>query len=213
MSDGNFRQAVLAAWGDECLVRVRFPEAWLNTTSGTRYQDTLSLHHINGDDTDDRVANVIPLYQSCYIHIHKVDEHPYRQGHRQLPIEHRNAWNPHYKEYYEGPRLNSKQAGWFFGDDDAESQRESGVGEHRFEQVGCSLWVLLGGQLTHLRKGVVAMEELNRIRNWAMFHATAWTLTTCPSSSSLSLTRLEMAAGTSMIAAMTTHETTARTSE
>ena len=153
MSDGNFRQAVLAAWGDECLVRVRFPEAWLNTTSGTRYQDTLSLHHINGDDTDDRVANVIPLYQSCYIHIHKVDEHPYRQGHRQLPIEHRNAWNPHYKEYYEGPRLNSKQAGWFFGDDDAESQRESGVGEHRFEQVGCSLWVLLGGQLTHLRKG------------------------------------------------------------
>jgi hypothetical protein len=91
---------------------------------GERRQDKLSLHHINGDDTDDRVANVIPLCQSCHVYIHKVDEPPYRQWHRQLPIDHRNAWNAHYKEYYEGPRLNSKQAEWFFGDDDATPRSE-----------------------------------------------------------------------------------------
>lgn len=118
MSDDSFRQAVRAAWGDECLVCGRFPDGWLNTTQGARSQDKLSLHHINGDDTDDRVANVIPLCQSCHVHIHKVDKPPYRQWHRQLPIEHRNAWNAHYKEYYEGPRLNSAQAEWFFSDDE-----------------------------------------------------------------------------------------------
>ncbi|QAU13471.1 HNH endonuclease [Halorubrum sp. BOL3-1] len=118
MSDDSFRQAVRAAWGGECLVCGRSPEGWLNTTEGARRQDKLSLHHINGDDTDNRVANVIPLCQSCHVHIHKVDEPPYRQWHRQLPIEHRNAWNAHYKEYYEGPRLDSSQAEWFFGDDE-----------------------------------------------------------------------------------------------
>jgi len=115
MSDG-FRQAVRDAWGGECLVCGRSPEGWLNTTEGERRQNKLSLHHINGDDTDDRVANVIPLCQSCHVHVHKVDEPPYRQWHRQLPIEHRNAWNAHYKEYYEGPRLTSAQAEYFFGD-------------------------------------------------------------------------------------------------
>jgi len=110
-------EAVHAAWKQECLVCGQSPEAWVK--SETRTQTTLSLHHINGDDTDDRVANVIPLCQKCHIHIHihKVDEPPYRQWHRQLPVEHRNAWNAHYKEYSEGPRLNSKQAEWFFGDD------------------------------------------------------------------------------------------------
>lgn len=78
----------------------------------------LSLHHVNGDDTDDRVANVIPLCQSCHVHIHKVDEPPYRQWHRQLPIEHRNAWNAHYKEYYGGPRISSEEAERLFGDDE-----------------------------------------------------------------------------------------------
>jgi hypothetical protein len=76
----------------------------------------LSLHHVNGDDTDDHVANVIPLCQSCHVHIHKVDAPPYRQWHRQLPIEHRNAWNAHYKEYYEGPRISSGEAERLFGD-------------------------------------------------------------------------------------------------
>ena len=47
-----------------------------------------------------------------------MDEPPYRQWHRQLPIEHRNAWNAHYKEYYEGPRISSEEAERLFGDDD-----------------------------------------------------------------------------------------------
>ncbi|MDL0126520.1 HNH endonuclease signature motif containing protein [Halobacterium salinarum] len=124
MSEGDFREAVYAAWGQECLVCGRSPEGWLNTTRGERRQDKLSLHHINGDDTDDRVENVIPLCQSCHVHIHKVDEPPYRQWHRQLPSEHRNAWNGHYDESYEGPRLNSKQAEWFFGDDQGTPESE-----------------------------------------------------------------------------------------
>lgn len=118
MSDDDFRQAVHNAWGKACLVCGRSPEGWLNATEGERRQDKLSLHHINGDNTDDRVANVIPLCQSCHVHVHKVDEPPYRQWHRQLPIEHRNAWNAQYKEYYEGPRLTSAQAEYFFGDED-----------------------------------------------------------------------------------------------
>ncbi|MDL0121119.1 HNH endonuclease [Halobacterium salinarum] len=110
--------------GPGCLVCGRSPEGWLNTTKGERRQDKLSLHHVTGDDTDDRVANVIPLCQSCHVHIHKVDEPPDRQWHRQLPIEHRNAWNDHYEEFYEGPRLNSKQAEWFFGDDQGTPESE-----------------------------------------------------------------------------------------
>jgi len=116
MSDDDFREAVYAAWGQSCLVCVCSPDRWLTTTRGKRQQDKLSLHHINGDDTDDRVANVIPLCQSCHVRVHKVDKPPYRQWYRQLPIEDRHAWNNHYKKHYEGPRLNSKQAEWFFGD-------------------------------------------------------------------------------------------------
>jgi hypothetical protein len=118
MSDDEFRQAVRDAWGGACLVCGRSPESWLNTTQGERRQDVLSLHHLNGDDTDDRVANVIPLCQSCHVHIHKVDEPPYRQWHRQLPIKHRNTWNAHYKEYYEGLRISSDEAERLFGDDE-----------------------------------------------------------------------------------------------
>ncbi|WP_199237903.1 hypothetical protein [Halorubrum sp. GN12_10-3_MGM] len=124
MSDDEFRQAVRNAWGGACLVCGRSPDGWLNTTRGERRQDKLSLHHLNGDDTDDRVTNVIPLCQSCHVHIHKVDEPPYRQWHRQLPIEHRNAWNAHYKEYYEGPRLTSEEAERLFGDDDGTPESE-----------------------------------------------------------------------------------------
>ncbi|MDL0140103.1 HNH endonuclease, partial [Halobacterium salinarum] len=98
-------EAVFERWGKACVVCGRRPEEWLETDFGTRTQANLSFHHVNGDDTDDRVENLIPLCQSCHVHIHRVDEPPYRLWHRQLPLEHRHAWNQHYHEYYEGPRL------------------------------------------------------------------------------------------------------------
>ncbi|QLH76918.1 HNH endonuclease [Halosimplex rubrum] len=116
MSD-DFRVAVYDRWGDECVVCGRSPDSWLDTTAGTRRQEKLSLHHINGDETDDRVENVIPVCQSCHVHIHRVDEPPYRKWHRQLPLEHRHAWNEHHKEYYEGPRLTRAAADRRFGDE------------------------------------------------------------------------------------------------
>ena len=119
MSDSSFRQAVRDAWGTECLICGRAPEDWVNSDNRPLVN---SLHHINGDDTDDRVANLIPLCQRCHIHVHKTDATPYRQWHRQLPIEHRNAWNAHHKVYYEGPRLNSAQAEWFYGDNEGTPQ-------------------------------------------------------------------------------------------
>jgi hypothetical protein len=118
MKPTNFEQAVFDRWGHACVVCGRTPEEWLATDAGTRVQDKLSLHHVNGDDTDDRVENVIPLCQSCHVHIHRVDEPPYRKWHRQLPIEHRHAWNAHYQEYYEGPRLTREEAERRFGDDE-----------------------------------------------------------------------------------------------
>jgi len=114
----DFRTAVYDEWGDTCVHCGRSPDGWLNTTVGNRRQDKLSLHHVNGDDTDDRIENVIPVCQSCHVHIHRVDEPPYRKWHRQLPLEHRHAWNAHYKEYYEGPRLTRAEAERQFGDDE-----------------------------------------------------------------------------------------------
>ncbi|MDL0130133.1 HNH endonuclease [Halobacterium salinarum] len=111
-------EAVFERWGTACVVCGRRPEEWLETDFGTRTQANLSFHHVNGDDTDDRVENLIPLCQSCHVHTHRVDEPPYRLWHRQLPLEHRHAWNQHYHEYYEGPRLTREEATQQFGDDD-----------------------------------------------------------------------------------------------
>ena len=58
MADDSFRQAIQDAWGTECLICGRSPEEWITSTNRRLVN---SLHHINGDDTDDRVANVIPL--------------------------------------------------------------------------------------------------------------------------------------------------------
>jgi len=117
MRPTHIEEAVFDRWGRECVVCSRTPDEWLETDSGNRVQDKLSLHHVNGDDTDHRVDNLIPLCQSCHVHIHKVDEPPYRKWHRQLPIEHRHAWNAHYHEYYEGPRLTREEAERRFGDE------------------------------------------------------------------------------------------------
>ncbi|WP_199239167.1 HNH endonuclease [Halorubrum sp. CGM4_25_10-8A] len=110
-------QAIFDRWGRQCVVCGRTPDEWLETNYGARNQDKLSLHHVNGDNTDQRVENVIPLCQSCHVHIHKVDEPPYRIWHRQLPIEHRHAWNEYHHEYYEGSRLTREEAVNQFGDD------------------------------------------------------------------------------------------------
>jgi hypothetical protein len=118
MRSQSLEEAVFDHWGRACVVCGRRPAEWLETNAGTRVQDKLSFHHVKGDDTDDRVENVIPVCQSCHVHIHRVDEPPYRKWHRQLPIEHRHAWNAHYKEYYEGPRLSRAAAERHFGDDD-----------------------------------------------------------------------------------------------
>ena len=96
MRSTSFEQAVFDRWGRACVVCSRTPDEWLETDLGDRSQDKLPFHHVNGDDDDDRVENVIPVCQSCHKHIHRVDKPPYRKWHRQLPIEHRNAWNEHY---------------------------------------------------------------------------------------------------------------------
>ncbi len=111
MRSKDFEKKIFDYWGKECVVCTRRPEEWNGA------QDKLSFHHVNGDDSDDRVENVIPVCQSCHVHIHRVDEPPYRKWHRQLPIEHRNAWNQHHHEYYEGPRLTREEAEERFGDD------------------------------------------------------------------------------------------------
>jgi len=117
MRSKELEGAVFDRWGDACVVCSRRPEEWLETDLGERRQDKLSFHHVNGDDTDDRVENVIPLCQSCHVHIHKVDEPPYRMWHRQLPSEHRHAWNAHYEESYDGPRLTRDEAIRRFSDE------------------------------------------------------------------------------------------------
>lgn len=117
MSLTDFEQKVLDHWGHECVICTRRPEEWLEASETNHTQEKLSRHHVNGDKTDDRVENVIPVCQSCHIHIHRCDKPPYRVWHRQLPIEDRNAWNEHYHEYYEGPRLTREEAEAQFGDE------------------------------------------------------------------------------------------------
>ena len=107
MRSEDFEKAVFDRWGDECVVCTRRPEEW------NRTQNKLSFHHVNGDDTDDRIENLIPVCQSCHIKIHRTDEPPYRKWHRQLPIEDRNVGN----NCYEGPRLTREQAERRFGDE------------------------------------------------------------------------------------------------
>ena len=72
---------------------------------------------MNGDHSDNRLQNGIPVCQSCHIHIHRTDEPPYRKWHRQLKQERRNVWNQFTELPYEGPRLSRKEAEQQFGDD------------------------------------------------------------------------------------------------
>ncbi|AAM88731.1 HNH endonuclease [Natrialba phage PhiCh1] len=115
MTHDDLRALVLDKYGCECIVCGRSPEKWLESEDLDRSQDKISIHHVNGDDSDDRLENLIPVCQSCHTHIHRVDKPPYRKWHRQLPIEARHAWNQHHAEYYEGDRISREEAERQFG--------------------------------------------------------------------------------------------------
>lgn len=89
----TIRQQVYDTYGDVCLLCGR--------TQEERTQP-LSLHHLNGDESDTRVGNVVPLCQSCHVNIHRIDEPPYRFFHRLLPKEARVPVNQHTSKIYEG---------------------------------------------------------------------------------------------------------------
>lgn len=114
----SWEKAVFDRWGKACVICGRRPEEWLETDLGNRVQDKLSFHHVNGNDTDDRVENVIPVCQSCHVHIHRVDDPPYRKWHRQLPLEARHPWNQFTTIPYTGPQLTREEAERRFGDDE-----------------------------------------------------------------------------------------------
>jgi len=111
MSPRNFREAVFDEHGTECIVCGRSPE------NGYNRSQELSVHHLNGDHSDNRPENGIPARQSCHIHIHRTDEPPYRQWHRQLYVEHRSVWNQHTDLPYNGPHLTRDLAERLYGDD------------------------------------------------------------------------------------------------
>ncbi len=111
MSPRNFREAVFDEHGTECIVCGRSPE------NGYNRSQELSVHHLNGDHSDNRPENGIPVCQSCHIHIHRTDEPPYRQWHRQLYVEHRSVWNQHTDLPYNGPHLTRDLAERLYGDD------------------------------------------------------------------------------------------------
>ncbi|MDL0142599.1 HNH endonuclease signature motif containing protein [Halobacterium salinarum] len=112
MSPRNFREAVFDEYGLECLVCGRSPE------NGYDRSQELSVHHLNGDKTDNRPENGIPVCQSCHIHIHRTDEPPYRQWHRQLYVEHRSVWNQHTDLSYNGPHLTRDLAERLYGNEE-----------------------------------------------------------------------------------------------
>lgn len=120
VSDELFER-VVEEKGEQCIVCGRSPEEWLEAEGDdgyTRSQEDIRLHHVNGDDTDDRVENLIPVCQSCHVHIHRVDRPPYRKWHRQLPREHRHRWNQHSAEYYEGDPITAEEAEEQFSDEE-----------------------------------------------------------------------------------------------
>mgnify|MGYP006267105831 CR=1 FL=1 len=100
----SFRELVIEQRGNRCVIRGcgRIPSKEPNR------KNRISIHPINGDDTDERLENAVPVCQSCKLHIHRVDEPPYRYWHRQLPCEKRGA--SHTTGEYEGKRLSPDEA-------------------------------------------------------------------------------------------------------
>ncbi|WP_424016210.1 HNH endonuclease (plasmid) [Halorientalis pallida] len=106
MPSDRLRKLVYDQYGEACVICGRNPEGWRHC----RKQEELSLHHIDGDETNDEIENLIPVCQSCHKLIHRLDRPPYRFYHRQLPHESRNAINQHTSKAYEGPRLTRQKA-------------------------------------------------------------------------------------------------------
>lgn len=77
------REKVFEEKGHECIICGR----------GHDYspRQDLSVHHINGDRSDNRLENLIPVCQRCHLRIHRRDEEPYREYHRQLPEDDRHT--------------------------------------------------------------------------------------------------------------------------
>jgi 5-methylcytosine-specific restriction endonuclease McrA len=76
MTRKKARRRALEKFGESCCLCGR--------TMGDRDQG-LSVHHINGDESDDRMENLIPLCQSCHLKVHRRDDPPYRWLYRRLP--------------------------------------------------------------------------------------------------------------------------------
>jgi len=65
----------------------------------------LHCHHINGDDTDYRLGNLILLCGSCHQCVHNKDEPPFRRFHRALPREQRKSNSPYEGDQEQPPEI------------------------------------------------------------------------------------------------------------
>lgn len=79
LSYSKMREKALEEKGPGCFICDR--------NRGYSNSQDISIHHINGDDTDHRIENLLPVCQSCHIRIHRRDEEPYKNWHRKLPEE------------------------------------------------------------------------------------------------------------------------------
>jgi 5-methylcytosine-specific restriction endonuclease McrA len=72
----SVRKRVFSRYGEVC--------ALCGRTMEERIQG-LSVHHINGNDSDNRIENLIPVCQSCHLNIHSKDTPPFGWFYRRLP--------------------------------------------------------------------------------------------------------------------------------
>lgn len=79
LSFDKARKKTFSKRGDSCFICDRDRDY-----SG---RQDISVHHINGDDTDHRVENLLPVCQQCHIRIHRRNEEPYSKWHEKLPKE------------------------------------------------------------------------------------------------------------------------------
>ncbi|TKX35471.1 HNH endonuclease [Halorubrum sp. CGM5_25_10-8B] len=95
------RRQVFAQKGKRCVVCGR--------TQGER-RNNLPIHHIDANTNNNNLDNLIPVCQSCHVHIHREDKPPYRFYHRQLPKAARSSWNQYEANHYDGPAISLEEA-------------------------------------------------------------------------------------------------------